>query len=79
MKEIRSHGDEVARIALLHLIEGEDPPSELRKDFQQVSTIANLLEFSAKSSSLKHQCALGLYLFVSIIAQTLSCLIISYY
>ena len=33
---MRNNGDEVARIVMLHLAEGEEAPTELRKDFQQL-------------------------------------------
>ena len=33
---MRNHGDEVARILMLHLVEGEEAPSDIRKDFQHL-------------------------------------------
>jgi len=36
VKDMRNHGDETARITMLHLLEGEDPPPGMRKDFEQV-------------------------------------------
>ena len=33
---MRNHGDEVARILMLHLVEGEEAPSDLRKDFHHL-------------------------------------------
>lgn len=33
---MRNHGDEVARIMMLHIMEGEEPPV-LREDFKQVN------------------------------------------
>nr|CAB3264508.1 nuclear pore complex protein Nup205-like [Phallusia mammillata] len=36
IKDMRNHGDEVARIIMLHLVAGEEPPPECRKDFEQL-------------------------------------------
>ncbi|XP_052238220.1 nuclear pore complex protein Nup205-like isoform X2 [Dreissena polymorpha] len=45
VKEIRNRGDETARILMAHLQEGQDPPGNLRRDFEELlSLICSLYE-----------------------------------
>uniref|UniRef100_H2Z552 Nuclear pore complex protein Nup205 n=1 Tax=Ciona savignyi TaxID=51511 RepID=H2Z552_CIOSA len=43
VKEMRNHGDEVARILMLHMSQNEEPPASLRKDFQQLLELITAL------------------------------------
>ena len=36
MKEVRNRGDETARIILAHQQEGQEPPSNLKRDFEHL-------------------------------------------
>ena len=36
MKEVRNRGDETARIVLAHQQEGQEPPGNLKRDFEHL-------------------------------------------